>query len=334
VTSTANQRGSRLLWDEIQGPVRRELERVDGELLELFRSPIGIVREVAGHFLGTRGKKFRPTLLLLVARLGGPAGRAQVVLASVVELIHAAALIHDDSVDKSALRRGRPTVNHLWNDNVAIVIGDFLYSKAFQTMVALGLFEEMKVLAGVTHHMSIGEALEIEHEGRLELSEREYLDVIAAKTASLMAAACQLGAMRRGNGAGAERFRSFGDAVGMAFQITDDVFDFVGDPAETGKRRGTDLREGKVTLPLIHARKRLAPARRDRLEELALRRRLPAREFQELVGLIEEGGGFRSALRRAQGYAREAKRHLEGEPAGPIRAALERAVDYAVSRTH
>ncbi len=333
MSAPTNSHASRLLWDEIQGPVRRELERVDGQLLELFRSPIGIVRQVAGHFLGTRGKKFRPTLLLLVSRLHGRAARAEVLLASVVELIHAAALIHDDSVDKSALRRGRPTVNRIWDDNVAIVIGDFLYSKAFQTMVGMRLFSEMDVLARVTHHMSIGEALEIEHEGRLELSEHDYLEIIAAKTASLMAAACQLGALRRGNGT-AERFRRFGDAVGMAFQITDDVFDFVGDPAETGKRLGTDLREGKITLPVILARRRLPVARRRRLDGLAARRRLKPSEFRQLVELIEQGEGFRSALERAERYAGVAKRHLAQEAVSPIRSALERAVDYAVSRTH
>jgi len=334
VSTLTNSHASRLLWDEIQGPVRRELERVDGQLSELFDSPIGIVREVAGHFLGTRGKKFRPTLLLLVSRLHGRAGRAEVLLASVVELIHAAALIHDDSVDKSALRRGRPTVNRIWNDNVAIVIGDFLYSKAFQTMVTLRLFEEMDVLARVTHHMSIGEALEIEHEGRLEVKEPEYLDIIAAKTASLMAAACQLGAMRRGSKARVRRFREFGDAIGMAFQITDDVFDFIGDPAETGKRLGTDLREGKVTLPVIHARRRLRPTARRRLDRLASQRRLSAKEFQELLSLIEAADGFVSSLAQAEGYARQAKRILSRESDGPNRIALERAVDYAVSRTH
>ena len=334
MSASTNSHAPHLLWDEIQGPVRRELERVDGQLSDLFRSPIKIVQEVAGHFLGTRGKKFRPTLLLLVSRLDGRVGRAEVLLASVVELIHAAALIHDDSVDKSALRRGRPTVNQIWNDNVAIVIGDFLYSKAFQTMVSLRLFREMDVLARVTHHMSIGEALEIEHEGRLEVREQDYLDIIAAKTASLMAAACQNGAMRRGSAARVRRFREFGDAVGMAFQITDDVFDFVGDPAETGKRLGTDLREGKITLPLILARRRLKPTARRRLDRLAAKRRLTSREFRELVGLIQDGEGFTAALARAEEYARQAKRRLAREDHGPNRLALERAVDYAVARTH
>lgn len=325
-------------WDLVQGPVRRELAQVDRQLAQLFRSPVAIVNAVAGHFLGTRGKKFRPTLLLLVSRLRGRAGREQVMAATVVELIHAAALIHDDSVDRSVLRRGLPTVNRLWNDDVAIVVGDFLYSKAFETLVRAQLLPAMEILADATHRMALGEALELEFEGRLQLGEDEYLQVIGAKTASLMAAACEIGALgngRGGAGAGrrAARFRRFGEAVGMAFQIADDVIDFRGHPAETGKRLGTDLREGKVTLPLIRALRRLPAARRRRLAALAARRRLRRAEFGELVGLIEQGDGFRYALARAGEYAQRAQRLLEPEAASPVREALGHAVQYAVGRT-
>jgi octaprenyl-diphosphate synthase len=326
-------------WDLVQGPVRRELAQVDRQLAQLFRSPVAMVNAVAGHFLGTRGKKFRPTLLLLVARLSRRARREELTAATVVELIHAAALIHDDSVDRSVLRRGLPTVNHLWNDDVAIVVGDFLYSKAFETLVRERLLPAMEILAGVTHLMATGEALELQHEGRLDLSEEEYLDVIGAKTASLMAGACEIGAGREGTAAGGRggrpaRFRRFGEAVGMAFQIADDVIDFVGHPAETGKRLGTDLRQGKVTLPLIHALGRLRGARRRQLAALAAKRRLPRAEFRQLVGLIEEGQGFVSSMARAESFARRAQRLLAAEPTGPIRDALEHAVEYAVGRTN
>jgi len=325
-------------WDLVQGPVRRDLAQVDRQLAQLFRSPVAIVNAVAGHFLGTRGKKFRPTLLLLVARLAGKVRREQVMGATVVELIHAAALIHDDSVDKSVLRRGLPTVNRLWNDDVAIVVGDFLYSKAFETLVSARLLPAMEILAGATHQMALGEALELQFAGQLGLAEREYLKVIDAKTASLMAAACEIGALpaKARTPAGrrrAARFRRFGRAVGMAFQIADDVIDFLGHPAETGKRLGTDLREGKVTLPLIHALRRLRGAPRSRLAALAAQRRLRRVEFRELVGLIAAGDGFRYATARARAYARQAQRLLASEPSSAVKEALGHAVDYAVGRT-
>jgi len=325
-------------WDLVQGPVRRELAQVDRQLAQLFRSPVAIVNAVAGHFLGTRGKKFRPTLLLLVARLGGRVERRQVMGATVVELIHAAALIHDDSVDNSVLRRGLPTVNRLWDDDVAIVVGDFLYSKAFETLVSARLLPAMEILADASHQMALGEALELQYEGRLDLAEEEYLRVIDAKTASLMAAACELGALRGRTATPPARrrrlrFRRFGRAVGMAFQIADDVIDFLGHPAETGKRLGTDLREGKVTLPLIHALRRLRGARRARLVALAARRRLARPEFRELVALIGAGDGFAYATACARAYAAQAQRLLAREPDSPVKEALGHAVDYAVGRT-
>ena len=326
-------------WGLVQGPVRRELAQVDRQLARLFRSPVAIVNAVAMHFLGTRGKKFRPTLLLLVSKLEGPSQRPHVTSATVVELIHAAALIHDDSVDRSILRRGLPTVNHLWNDDVAIVVGDFLYSKAFETLVREDLTRAMSVLADVTHHMAIGEALELDYEGKLDLGERQYLDVIAAKTASLMAGACEIGAASpngdsaNGAKARAARFRRFGNAVGMAFQITDDVIDFLGHPSETGKKLGTDLREGKVTLPLIHALGVLKGKRRERLASLTQKRKLGRSEFRELVSLMDEGDGFRYAAARARAFATQAKRLLGPEPDGPVKDALGHAVDYAVGRT-
>jgi octaprenyl-diphosphate synthase len=186
--------------------------------------------------------------------------------------------------------------------------------------------------------MAMGEALELQFEGCFGLAEEEYLQVIRAKTASLMAAACELGALRGGTRAAAarrrrQRFRRFGRAVGMAFQIADDVIDLLGHPAETGKRLGTDLREGKVTLPLIHALGRLRGTRRARLTALASRRRLGRGEFRELVGLITAGDGFTYATARARAYARQAQRLLALEPASPVKEALGHAVDYAVGRT-
>ena len=323
-------------WGRVQGPVRRELAQVDRQLATLFRSPIGIINQVAGHFLATRGKKFRPTLLLLVARLTGKADRRLISAACVVEIIHAAALIHDDSVDKSLLRRGLPTVNNLWNDEVSIIIGDFLYSKAFTKMVDERLSPAMEILARVSHEMTIGEALEFEHENDLAISEDEYIEVIRAKTATLIGGACQIGAHAhdaQADRARGRRFYRFGEQIGLAFQIADDLFDYVGDPSATGKGVGGDLESGKITLPLIHALKNGA---RDaaRIGALVEKKRLAPTEWQELVGMLERGGHIAYAQGRADAYASRARRALGPEADSPIKAALADAVQYAVARSN
>ncbi len=323
-------------WGRVQGPVHRELAQVDRQLATLFRSPIGIINQVAGHFLATRGKKFRPTLLLLVARLTGKADRDLISAACVVEIIHAAALIHDDSVDQSLLRRGLPTVNHLWTDQVAIIIGDFLYSKAFTKMVDEELHPAMEILARVSHEMTIGEALEFEHANDLDVSEEQYLEVIRAKTATLIGGACHIGAAANGKKkdvARHKRFYRFGEQIGMAFQIADDLFDYVGDPTATGKGIGADLESGKITLPLIHALKNGGRAS-GRLAALVEKKRLLPPEWADLVSILTQGGHVAYAQSRADAFAARARRALAPETASPIKDALGDAVLYAIARSN
>src|SRR5215470_19498394 len=178
----------------VQRPVRRELARVQTHLRELFRTPIPILNQVGGHVLATRGKKFRPTLLLLTARLRGHLGRDAVLCAAVVEMVHAAALIHDDSVDRSDLRRGLPTVNGLWTDEMAIIMGDYLYAQAMSTLVANKFDAAMEILARVVTEMSCGEALEFQYAHDLAVREDQYEELIRAKTGSLIGAATEIGA--------------------------------------------------------------------------------------------------------------------------------------------
>src|SRR5512147_1368792 len=182
----------------VQKPVRRELERVQAHLKGLFKTPIPILNEVGGHVLATRGKKFRPTLLLLTAKLRGHLGEDAVVCATVVELVHAAALIHDDSVDRSHLRRGMPTVNGLWTDEMAIIMGDYLYAQSMSLLVDHRLNDAMGILAAVVTEMSCGEALEFQHAFNLDVSEADYEELIRAKTGSLIGAATEVGAALNG----------------------------------------------------------------------------------------------------------------------------------------
>ena len=326
-----------MLMSAVQKPVRRELERVQTHLRELFRTPIPILNEVGGHVLATRGKKFRPTLLLLTARLRGHLGREAVLCATVVEMVHAAALIHDDSVDKSGLRRGLPTVNGLWTDEMAIIMGDYLYAQAMSTLVTNKLDTPMAILARVVTEMSCGEALEFQYAHDLDVTEEQYEELIGAKTGSLIGAATEIGAGLNGGARDLRRrlhYRKFGEALGLAFQIVDDLFDYLADPEVTGKPVGSDLADGKVTLPLIAALRQAGEADRNRLKRLARRKRWTAPEWDRLKTLVEKSGGFEYARARALQHAETARRLLDNEEDGAARQALDRAIEYAVRRDH
>ncbi len=321
----------------IQKPVRRELERVQARLRGLFRTPIPILNQVGGHVLATRGKRFRPTLLLLVARHRHRLDDDAVTAAAVVEMLHAAALIHDDSVDKSGLRRGMPTVNGLWTDEMAIIMGDYLYAQSMAMLVEHHLELAQEVLARVVTEMTFGEAMEFQYAYDLDVTEEQYEELIRAKTGSLIAAAAELGAGLDGARRDARarlRFREFGAKVGVAFQVVDDLFDYLGKPETTGKPVGYDLAEGKVTLPLIAALRDATEADRKRLRKLALRKRWTPGQWTQLRQLIARAGGFDYARRRADALAEHARGLLAGEPAGAARLALSRACDYAVRRDH
>lgn len=322
---------------EVQRPVRRELEKVQERLRGLFRTPIPILNEVGGHVLATRGKKFRPTLLLLTARLRGQLGEEAIVCATVVELVHAAALIHDDSVDRSTLRRGMPTVNGLWTDEMAIIMGDYMYAQAMALLVENKQTAAMGILAQVVTDMSCGQALEFQHAFDLDVTEAQYEQLILGKTGSLIGASTEIGAGLNGGARARARradYRRFGDRVGIAFQIVDDLFDYLGDPAVTGKPVGYDLIEGKVTLPLIAALRNATDADQRRLRRLAARRRFTPAQFDDLRSAIERAGGFDYARRRARALADEARDILAPEPRGSAKRALTAAIDYAVDRDH
>jgi octaprenyl-diphosphate synthase len=321
----------------VQKPVRRQLDEVQKRLRGLFKTPIPILNEVGGHVLATRGKKFRPTLLLLTARLRGHLGVDAIVCATVVELVHAAALIHDDSVDRSHLRRGMPTVNGLWTDEMAIIMGDYLYAQSMSLLVEYEQNAAMGILARVVTEMSCGEALEFQHAYNIDVTEPEYVDLIRAKTGSLIGAATEIGAGLNGGARDTKRrvaWRRFGDTLGVAFQIVDDLFDYLSDSQVTGKPVGYDLAEGKVTLPLIAALRQATEADRKRLRALAGRRKWTQGQWAKLCGLIERCGGFAYSRERAAALAEEARGILAAEPRNAARRALDAAVGYAVHRDH
>ena len=316
---------------DIQAPVRDRLEDVVVEMRRIVTADLPMIEQVSGHLLQMRGKMFRPTLALLASETDGTPEPRVVTLASVVELMHLASLVHDDSVDHSAMRRGLPTVNSLFSHQVSVIMGDFLYSRALEALVALADLELLRVLTAVSSQLTIGEMRQLAAVERLAFTEVEYESLIEAKTASLLSAACETGAM-----CGASRHRAalkrFGARLGMAFQVADDILDYTETASVTGKPAGLDLREHKVTLPLIAALPKLSPAARGRVDALFASEAPSDEQIHEVVGLVTEAGGIDAARRRGEQYALEADAALRGLPDTPARAALADAILYVMDR--
>jgi octaprenyl-diphosphate synthase len=331
-TQTAPSRpGSRLA--RIQEPVKDRLEGVVDEIRRITLSDFEAQEEVSEYLFRMRGKLFRPTLLLLSSEVGGEPHDDALPLAAVVELVHLATLVHDDAVDHSVLRRGLPTVNHLWNHQVAIITGDFLYSRSVMELTRIGRLDAIRALAEASNQMSVGELRQLVSRDSLDFSEADYKRLISCKTASLMAAACEIGALvgpRRHRAS----FRAFGEALGMAFQIADDLLDYEGSEEVTGKPVGHDLRERKVTLPLVEAMRRLGPGDRRTVQDFFTRLDPGPEEIEAIVGIVRSAGGLEHARRQAREYAAHAAAALDevGE-AGPAMDALRASIDYVVERS-
>lgn len=319
----------------IRAPVESRLDDVQAEINAFVDAPSRLLADLAKHVIAIPGKKFRPTLLLLVAGLGGRINGSAVRGGAMVEMIHTATLIHDDSIDRSLTRRGLPTINALWNDKVSVILGDYLYTRAFNDLVERGEWPSVQVLSRCAHRMSLGIMLEIEQKGDLEIDEEQYGLLIAEKTASLISAACEIGAAVSFAGdEERERFRAFGHDLGMAYQIADDLFDYIGDEEALGKDIGCDLKEGKITLPIVRALQN-APDDIFAIISSTVREREISREaWERLTAHLEEIGAFRYCRELADSYAARAREHLEGYPSSVYRDALERAVDFAIDRSH
>jgi len=268
---------------------------------------------------------------LLCNEIGGsPDPRAE-TLAAVIELIHLATLVHDDAVDHSVLRRGMPTVNALWSHQVAIIMGDYLYSRSVTELTRLGELEPIRVLAEASNAMSVGEMRQLSSHDALEFDEAAYYRLIQCKTASLITAACELGAL-----AGPREHRSriarFGHELGMAFQIADDLLDYTADEAVTGKPSGLDLREHKVTLPLIAVLPSLSPGERADVDALFADPQPDDERIARVVDVVRQRGGLDYARDKALDYGRRAADALEGLPDSPALEALRASIVYSTER--
>ena len=317
--------------EALQHPVQDRLERMETFLNELVTADFGPINEVCEYLLASRGKYLRPTLLLLANQVGGRPTRTAERLAAIVELMHVATLVHDDAVDHSPKRRGMPTVNARWTHQVAVIMGDYLYSRALLEVTKVGPPEAVAILARASNQMSIGEMRQLAARDALGTTEQDYYRLCDCKTASLMAAACELGAL-----AGAAEHRdalaAYGRDLGMAFQIVDDLIDYTVPADITGKPRGLDLREHKVTLPLIAALPRLGGAERGVIEALFANPEPDDAAVADVGELVRAAGGLTYARERAEEFARAAAGRLEPVPEDTFVRVLRLTVEFVLER--
>lgn len=315
----------------IQAPVREKLDGVMPMMHKLVSDDLPMIEQVAGHLFSKRGKLFRPTLALLASDVDGMSEDGVVTLSAAIELMHLATLVHDDSVDHSVLRRGLPTVNALFSHQISVIMGDFLYSRALQALASLENMTVVKILTNVTNELAMGEMRQLAAIDALGFGEAEYVKVIGAKTASLLSSACETGSLF-----GAVRFRAalarYGERLGLAFQIADDLLDYTADERTTGKPSGLDLKEHKVTLPLIGALPRLSAAARARVDALFANETPSDELVAEVVEIVSAAGGLEYARSRGAQFAQEANDALAAMPESPVRAALADAIVYVMER--
>ena len=316
---------------EIQAPVRERLDAVVDEMRRIVTADLPMIEQVSTHLLQMRGKMFRPTLALLASETAEAPEPRVITMAAVLELMHLASLVHDDSVDHSAMRRGLPTVNSLFSHQVSVIMGDFLYSRALEALVSLGDMDLMRIMTAVSTKLTIGEMRQLSAMDALAFSEADYEMLIQAKTASLLSAACETGAMC---GAVTHRaaLRVYGERLGMAFQVCDDIIDYTETASVTGKPSGLDLREHKVTLPLIAALPRLSGPGRANVNALFAAAEPTDEQIAEVIALVTEVGGIEDARRRGEEFAHEAEEALESLPDSPARTALADAILYVMDR--
>lgn len=323
----------RVKLQSLQEFISGDLVAFEDEYRRLLSGDLPLLQEICDHLKQGQGKRFRPTLLLLAAKHGSDLDTEAVFAAACVEMVHTATLIHDDFIDEAETRRALPTVNAKWGASAALIMGDYLYSKVFALLTARDMMEPLKILARTTHLMSIAEMMQLERKRLLTLSEEDYLTIIRRKTASLIEASCEIGALLH------PRLRSrrsslgrFGLNVGLAFQITDDIFDYLGDLRRLGKPVGGDWKEGRITLPFIAAW-RNAPRRESQRIQDALSAGVDQAElWSDVCRIVENHGGVEYAYDVAARCGRSAKAAIRDLPVEPQRDILATAADYVLGR--
>ena len=313
--------------------LRDDLEATSRLIVERMNSPVELIPQLASHLVAAGGKRLRPLLTLAAARLCGHAGRRHIGLAACVEFIHTATLLHDDVVDESELRRGRASANAIFGNKPSVLVGDFLFARAFRLMVEDGSLEVLRILCDASATISEGEVLQLTIQNDLSTDEATYLQVIEGKTAALFAAAAEVGAVVAARPAAEQAaLRAYGHNLGIAFQLVDDALDYAADQAALGKTVGDDFREGKITLPVL-----LAHARGDAEERAFWQRTIERQEqtpsdLDRAVALMRRHGALAGTIARAGEYAARALAALVPFPDGPLKRAMADVVAFCVER--
>ena len=318
---------------DVYSVVSEDFELVNTLILERLQSDVPLVEKIGHHIIESGGKRLRPLLVLLSAKSLNYKENNHALLAAIIEFLHTATLLHDDVVDTSDLRRGRPTANANWGNAPSVLVGDFLYSRAFQMMVELGSMKIMDILSHATSVIAQGEVMQLMNVKNPDVSEDRYMDVIQGKTAMLFEASSRSGAVLAGASEEQEEaLQKSGHHLGMAFQLIDDVLDYMGNAEELGKNVGDDLAEGKPTLPLIYAMKN-APEADAQLIRQAIRKG-GTEQLEAILKIVSDCGAIDYTITRAKEEAQLAKQKLKVLDDSPARQALSALADIAVERSH
>ncbi|MCB1776566.1 MAG: octaprenyl diphosphate synthase [Candidatus Competibacteraceae bacterium] len=319
--------------ERIRAPIADDLQAVNQLIRRELHSDVVLINQIAGYIIDSGGKRLRPVAVLLAARACGYTGNQHIAAAAIVEFIHTATLLHDDVVDESDLRRGRETANAIWGNQASVLVGDFLYSRAFQMMVTIGSMRLMEIMADTTNTIAEGEVMQLLNCHDPDTTEERYLQVIHCKTAKLFEAAAQLGAVLAGRPQEEElALGRYGLHLGTAFQLIDDALDYSASSAELGKSIGDDLAEGKPTLPLIHAMRYGSPEERKIIREVIEQGGLD--RLESIMQAIESTGALDYTASLAVSEAEQASAHLDLLPGSPAKDALIELAKFAVKRRY
>ena len=321
--------------DALVALVAADMNGVNAVILERMQSKVALIPELAGHLIAGGGKRMRPMLTLATGSLLGYPGTRHHKLAAAVEFIHTATLLHDDVVDGSGMRRGKRTANLIWGNPASVLVGDFLFSRAFELMVEDGSLKVLRILSHASAVIAEGEVNQLTAQRQIDTDEEHYLDIISAKTAALFAAACRVSPVVAEASEDCElALECYGRNLGIAFQLTDDVIDYSSDEATMGKDSGDDFRDGKMTLPVILAYARGSGPERDFWRSAIGGERVSDEDFAHAVKLLRSADALADTIERARQYSRRAIDALAQFPASKAKSALVEAAEFAISRAY
>lgn len=316
---------------DIQAPITNEMKDFEGKFREFMRSEISLVDAIMNYIIKRKGKQMRPMFVFLMAGIGGEITERTHRGAALIELLHTATLVHDDVVDDSNYRRGFFSINALWKNKIAVLVGDYLLSRGLLVAIDNDDFALLKIVSRAVREMSEGELLQISKARRLDITQDVYFEIIRQKTASLIASCCGVGASSAGaNDEVVQKAYLFGEKIGIAFQIKDDLFDY--GEAEIGKPLGIDIKEKKMTLPLIYALQNASPTDRKRIINIVKNESHKPAKVREVIDYVKQSGGIQYTEKKMQEYQDEAQAILASFPESAYRTALEQLVIYTIER--